>query len=45
MFTEYRPVQAVLPRRNDTEMGPANSLRASAYCSEYNERIDLIFSE
>ena len=34
---------AVLPRRNDTEMGPANSLHASAYYSEYNERFDLKF--
>ena len=34
---------AVLPGRNDAEMGPANSLHASAYYSEYNERIDLIW--
>ena len=34
---------AVLPGRNDTEMGPANSLHASAYYSEYNERFDLIW--
>ena len=33
---------AVLPGRNDAEMGPANSLHASAYYSEYNERFDLI---
>ena len=26
---------AVLPGRNDAEMGPANSLHASAYYSEY----------
>ena len=32
---------AVLPGRNDAEMGPANSLHASAYYSEYNERFDL----
>ena len=31
---------AVLPGRNDAEMGPANSLPASAYYSEYNERFD-----
>ena len=34
--------EAVLPGRNDAEMGPANSLYASAYYSEYNERFDLI---
>ena len=28
----------VAHRRNDAEMGPANSLHASAYYSEYNER-------
>ena len=33
---------AVLPGRNDAEMGPANSLHASAYYSKYNERFDLI---
>ena len=33
---------AVLPGRNDAELGPANSLHASAYYSEYNERFDLI---
>ena len=27
--------------RNDADMGPANSLHASAYYSEYNERFDL----
>ena len=32
--------EAVLPRRNDAEMGPANSLHAY---SEYNERFDLKF--
>ena len=32
---------AVLPGRNDAEMGPANSLHASAYYSEYNKRFDL----
>ena len=32
---------AVLPGRNDTEMSPANSLHASAYYSENNERFDL----
>ena len=31
---------AVLPGRNDAEMGPANSLHASAYYSEYNEIFD-----
>ena len=31
---------AVLPGRNDAEMGPDNSLHASAYYSEYNERLD-----
>ena len=36
---------AVLPGRNDVEMGPANSLHASAYYSKYNERFDLIFEE
>ena len=30
----------VLSGRNDAEMGPANSLHASAYYSEYNERFD-----
>ena len=34
--------EAVLPGRNDAEMGPANSLHASAYYSEYNERFDLM---
>ena len=32
---------AVLPRRNDAEMGPTNSLHASAYYREYNERFDF----
>ena len=32
---------AVLPQRNDAEMG--NSLHASAYYREYNERLNLIF--
>ena len=31
----------VARRRNDAEMGPANSLRGSALYSEYNERFDL----
>ena len=35
---------AVLPGRNDAEMGPANSLHASAYYSEYNERFDLMLN-
>ena len=30
--------EAVLPRRKDAEMGPANLLQASAYYSEYNEK-------
>ena len=34
---------AVLFRRNDAEMGPANSLHASAQYSEYNKRFDLIY--
>ena len=33
--------EAVLPGLNDAEMGPANSLHASAYYREYNERFDL----
>ena len=36
---------AVLPGRNDADMGPANSLHASAYYSEYYERFDLISSK
>ena len=28
----------------DAEMGPANSLHAMAYYSEYNERFDFILS-
>ena len=35
---------AVFPGCNDAEMGPANSLHASAYYSEYNKkRLDLIY--
>ena len=34
-------VSTVLSRRKAAEMGPANSLHASAYYGEYNE--DLIF--
>ena len=33
--------EAVLPGRNDSEMDPANSLHASGYYSEYNERFDF----
>ena len=33
---------AVLPRRNDAEMGPDNSLHALALCSKYNKKFDLI---
>ena len=33
---------AVLPGRNDAEMGPANSLHASAYYSKRNERFNLV---
>ena len=33
--------RAVLHGRTDAEMGPANSLHASAYCSKYNERFDF----
>ena len=46
--------RAVLPGRtgaemaqwpNDAEMAPANSLRASTYCSEFNKKFDFdIFS-
>ena len=32
---------AVLPGRNDVEMGPANSLHALAYNSEYNKRFNF----
>ena len=32
---------AVLPGRNNAEMGPANSLHASATYVEYNERFDF----
>ena len=35
---------AVLPGRNDAEMGPANSLHALAWYSEYHERIRLFLS-
>ena len=37
----YSSKGAVLPGRNDAEMGPANSLHSSTYYSEYNERYDL----
>ena len=33
---------AVLPGRNDAEMGPTNLLHTLAYYNEYNERFDLI---
>ena len=33
--------EAALFGRNDAEMGPVNSLHASAYYIEYNERFDL----
>ena len=33
--------KAVLPERNDTEMGAANTLQTSAYYSEYNKRFGL----
>ena len=33
--------EAVLPGRNDAEMGPANSLHASALYNEYYKRFDL----
>ena len=36
---------AVLPGRNDAEMGPANSLHAPAYYNEYSERFDLIWCQ
>ena len=32
---------AAFPRRNKKEIDPADSLHASAYYSEYNERFDL----
>ena len=35
-------IEAVLPERNDAEMGPANLLHAAAYHSECNKRFDLI---
>ena len=34
----------VARRRNDAEMDPANSLHASAYYREYNERFDFDFN-
>ena len=34
--------EAMLPGRNDVEMGPDNSLHASAYYTAYNERFELI---
>ena len=36
--------KALLPVHNGAELGPANSLYASAYYSEYNERFDLMYS-
>ena len=33
--------RAGLPGRSDKEMGPANSLHALGYYSEYNERFNL----
>ena len=33
----------VLPGRNDAEMGPVNSLQASAQCSEYNVRFHFVW--
>ena len=33
---------AMLPGRDDAELGLANSFHASAYYIEYNERLDLI---
>ena len=35
---------AVLPNHNYAKIGPANSLHASAFYSEYNERFNLHFS-
>ena len=35
---------AVLPMRNDAEMGHVNSLHTSAYYSKHNENLDLILS-
>ena len=35
---------AALHGRNDAEIGPANSLHASAEYSKYNERFDLMNS-
>ena len=34
--------EAMLPGRDDAELGLANSFHASAYYIEYNERLDLI---
>ena len=36
--------QALLPWRNDAEMGPANVSHTSTYYSEFNERFDLEFT-
>ena len=36
---------AELPGRIDPKVGPANSLHASAYYSEYNERFDSIWQK
>ena len=36
--------EVVLPGRNDAEMGPANSLHASAYYCEFNKRFDIVFN-
>jgi len=35
----------VLPWRSDAEMGTANSLHASAYYGEYNERLGLVLKK
>ena len=32
----------VLLKRNDVEMGPANSFQALTYYSEYNEKFDVV---
>ena len=34
--------EALLPGRNDAEMGPANSLHTLSLYSEYNEAFDVI---
>ena len=39
-ITRYSGKEAVLRECNVVEMGPANSLHASTYYSEYNERFD-----